>query len=43
MSPEDNINDIYHNLKYEADILFTRWHVSKNQVLQLYYIMLTYN
>uniref|UniRef100_A0A673KVR7 Integrin alpha-11-like n=1 Tax=Sinocyclocheilus rhinocerous TaxID=307959 RepID=A0A673KVR7_9TELE len=24
MSPEDNINDIYHNLKYEADILFTR-------------------
>ncbi|XP_043083195.1 integrin alpha-11 isoform X2 [Puntigrus tetrazona] len=24
MSPEDNVNDIYHNLKYEADILFTR-------------------
>ncbi|XP_026094298.1 integrin alpha-11-like [Carassius auratus] len=24
LSPEDNINDIYHNLKYEADILFTR-------------------
>uniref|UniRef100_A0A8C1KZK3 Integrin, alpha 11b n=1 Tax=Cyprinus carpio TaxID=7962 RepID=A0A8C1KZK3_CYPCA len=24
MSPEDNINEIYHNLKYEADILFTR-------------------
>lgn len=22
--PEDNINDIYHSLKYEADILFTR-------------------
>ncbi|XP_067235336.1 integrin alpha-11 isoform X2 [Chanodichthys erythropterus] len=24
MFPEDNINDIYHSLKYEADILFTR-------------------
>ncbi|XP_051978489.1 integrin alpha-11-like [Xyrauchen texanus] len=24
ISPEDNINDIYHTLKYEADILFTR-------------------
>ncbi|XP_056596195.1 integrin alpha-11 [Triplophysa dalaica] len=24
ISPEDNINDIYHTLKYEADVLFTR-------------------
>ncbi|TRY98847.1 hypothetical protein DNTS_027859 [Danionella cerebrum] len=24
MFPEDNLNDMFHNLKYEADILFTR-------------------